>query len=249
MRRPQHAPSGPPGDGPTFRAVPLWSAEPPHTKLHPEDRVGLALISTIIRCKKGEIIQHDGGRANAVFSVVSGMGKLFKVLPGNKMHIVSFLFPDDMFGMAERGLYTHSAMAITDVTLYRIPITLFQALMRQNARLNFQMVAKLCEVMREDQRHAYLLNKKSVVAQLAFFIVLLREKQVDRGGSATNIELTMSRLDIAAYIGISPEAVSRALHELVTRGVIAFRDRHHVTVTESDALEQLAEDREATPER
>ena len=59
--------------------------------------------------------------AATVFNIITGVVKSFKALPDNKQHIVGFLFPNDLIGLAEYGRYVNSAEAVTAVTLYRIP--------------------------------------------------------------------------------------------------------------------------------
>jgi CRP/FNR family transcriptional regulator len=229
--------------GPSLLATPLWSSDPARIALTDDLRVRLSLISTIVRYKKGEIINREDSRADAVFSIISGAAKSCKTLPNNEQHVAGFLFPHDIFEFAEHGRYMHSTFAITDVVLYRLPVTLLEATMRQDPGLEFQFIVKVCHHLRDVQRHAYFLSKRSAIAQAAFFIQIMADRQTARGDESDEIYLPMTRSDIAAYVGLSAEAASRAFRDLMRRGAVAFPDRHHATISNRTMLDQIAADR------
>ena len=238
----QHPPSGPhaqPFDGPTLVAIPSWSTEPLTTSLSAEDRTNLAQISTVVHFRRGDLI-HGEERANAIYIVITGAAKSFKILESGHTHITGFLFRDDFIGMAERGVFIETASAITEVSAHRIPIAALERLILNNPSLSFQIVTKILHRMRDLQRHAYLLNMKSARARIGYFLKMMIIQQAVREGCTPEIYLPMARTDIATYIGISPEAVSRALRELAMMGAIAFFDRHHAVITNSVVLDQVA---------
>ena len=230
-----------PIDGPTLVAIPQWSTELPTSSLSAEDRANLAQISTIVHFRRGDLI-HGEDRANAIFIIINGAAKSFKIFENRHMHVTGFLFNDDFVGMAERGMFIESASAITEVSAYRIPVIALERIILSNPSFSFQIMTKISHRMRDLQRHSYLLNKKSARAKVAFFLKMMVIQQAIREGCAHDVYLPMARTDIAAYIGISPEAVSRALRELAMMGAIAFRDRHHAVITNSVVLDQVAAD-------
>jgi CRP-like cAMP-binding protein len=135
-------PSGPPGGGPSIIVPDLWiTGEKPGHPLTEDERALLAVIATVSRYKKGETIYREGEEAAAVFNIITGVVKSFKVLPENKQHVVGFLFPNDLIGLAEYGSYVNSAEAVTAVTLYRIPTKALETRLRQNARWTLRSLA------------------------------------------------------------------------------------------------------------
>jgi len=238
--------SGPPGGGPSIIVPDLWiPGESPGHPLRDDERALLAVIATVSRYKKGESIYREGEEAATVFNIITGVVKSFRVLPDNKQHIVGFLFPNDLIGLAEYGSYVNSGEAVTDVTLYRIPTKALEIRLRQNAKLDFEVIGKLCHILREAQHHAFLMSKHRATARVGLFIQFLETLQAAQREITEEIYLMMTRSDIGAYLGISPEAVSRSFRELASRGAIAFRDRRHLKIIDRALLEAaIAENQE-----
>src|SRR5664279_6530252 len=107
--------------GPAIRGVDPWapSAGKMRQLLSSEERARLAVLSSIVRFNKGEEIYREGEHADAVFNIITGVVKAYKTAPDGSEHITAFLFPDDLFGLAEEGRYTNSAKAITPLAVYR----------------------------------------------------------------------------------------------------------------------------------
>jgi CRP-like cAMP-binding protein len=228
----------PPRRGPSIMVPALWTAgENSGRPLTAEEQALLSVISTVVRLRRRERIYAEGDRADAVFNVITGVVKSYRTLPDGRQHIVGFLFADDLIGLAQNGSYVNSAEAVTAATLYRIPTTPLQARLRNYPDLDVQVISKLCHELREAQRHAVLLSEQHAVAKVALFLQMLETHQASRGESAGEVYLQMTRRDIAAYVAITPEAVTRSLRDLVSRGAIAFRDRRHVQIINRARLE------------
>jgi CRP/FNR family transcriptional regulator len=233
-----HAPAN---GGPSIVAPALWTPDAAHP-LNAEERALLAVIATVVRFSKGETIFEAGDHADAVFNIISGVVKSYRDLAEEKQHIVGFLFPNDLVGLAENGEYVNSAEAVTAVTLYRIPTRALEPRLRRHPNLDFQIIAKLCHELRETQRHAFILSKQRAIAKIGLFIQMLETQQAAREQIMEEVYLPMTHLDIAAYVGISPEAVSRSFRELALRGAITFRDRRHVKIIDRAQLEAVIAD-------
>jgi len=230
--------SADPRSGPTIMIPALWSSgENSGRPLTVQEQALLAVISTVVRFKRGERIYAEADRADAVFNIITGVAKSYRTLPDGRQHIVSFLFADDLIGLAQNGLYVNSAEAVTTATLYRIPTAPLQARLRNYPDLDFQVISKLCHELREAQRHAVLLSEQHAIAKVGLFLQMLETHQAARGEGAGEVYLQMTRRDIAAYVAITPETVTRSLRDLVRRGAIAFRDRRHVQIINRARLE------------
>ncbi|MBI2738993.1 MAG: Crp/Fnr family transcriptional regulator [Rhodospirillales bacterium] len=228
--------------GPSTVAVDPWAPTNPSTGRLPqlltdEERAQLAIIASVVRFKKGDEIYRSGGRAEAIFNIVSGVVKCYCDSDAN--HIASFLFPNDVFGLSAEGVYTNSARAITPVTAYRLPTAALRGRLSKSAVLGYHVICKLCQELRQAQRHAFLLAQRHADAKIAMFIEMLRQLQVAKGGSSTEIYVPMDRSDIGEYVGLSLAAVSRTFRSLVTHGIIQTRDRRHVKVADRAAFENI----------
>jgi CRP-like cAMP-binding protein len=94
-----------------------------------------------------------------------------------------------------------------------------------NADLDVDIIIKLCEELREAQRHAVLLAQKRAVTRLAMFLDLQEHLQTARAESVSEIHLPMDRSGIAAYLGLTLAAVSRAFRTLVSKKIISCRNQ------------------------
>jgi CRP/FNR family transcriptional regulator len=207
--------------------------------LTPRQRQQLLDISTVIKVPKGHFFFREGQAAEAVFVCRTGAVKAFRELPSGAKRIKSFLFPRDLFGLAEAGHYVNTARALMPSSCYRIDMEQLVELLQRDAALEFQFLVKLTHEIRESQRRVIMLARKDAIGRLAMFFVMLRDRQVDSKGSNL-VSLPMSRSDIAGFVGHSLETVSRATTRLVKQGMIAFDGRHRLRILDSGRLERIA---------
>ncbi len=224
--------------GPSLRAVDPWLPGK-HQLLSDDERARLAAISSIVRFKKGEKIYSHGETAQAIFNVISGLVKIYKSSPDGGEYVSAFLYPEDLFGLAEEGHYVSSARAITPAAVYSLPLKALQTRLSKDADLELHVIAKLCHELRQAQRHALLLTRRHALSKLAMFLQLQEHVQ-SAYNAPPEIYLPMDRSDIADYVNVSRSAVSRGFRSLVDRGVIKCRDRRHVKVLDRKALDLLA---------
>jgi CRP-like cAMP-binding protein len=194
------------------------------------DRAELALPSSFVRFRKGEPLYRAGERAEALFSIVSGVVKAYTMLPDGAQHIVAFLFADDLVGSVQNGTHTNSSEALTAVTAYRMPMVAINARIRSDPDLQFHLISQLSHELHQAQVHAFLLSRQRAITRIGLFLRMLEAHQGAARGSLQEIYMPMKRSDIGAYAGISLEAVGRSFGTLVNRGAIAIRDRRHVQI-------------------
>jgi CRP-like cAMP-binding protein len=242
-------PANAPNGGPSVSATALWGTNGGLRMqlLTDTERAELAVISSIVRFSKGTQIYRHGATADSIFSLVRGVAKTYRSLPDNTEHITAFLFPDDLIGLMEEGKYVNSAEAVTPVVAYRIPVTALKTRLQKDAELEFHLISKIVHELREAQRHAFLLSRHRAVTKIALFLKMLENYQTARGENIDDIYLPMTRSDIADYVGMSLEAVTRSFHLLESKHILAFRNRRHVKIIDQPHLETMALARRAPP--
>ncbi len=211
-----------------------------HQLLSEDERAQLANIASIVRFEKGDLIYREGDVADTVFNVASGLVTAYRALVSGE-HVISFLYQGDLFGLSEEGHYSNSVRAATSVIAYKMPLGALRRILGANPALDVDLIVKLCEGLREAQRHAILLTQKRAATRLAIFLDLQERLQEGRGESAHEIHLPMDRSSIAAYLGVTLAALGRAFRTLRAKGVISCRNRHHVKVLDRGAFNRLAE--------
>jgi CRP-like cAMP-binding protein len=230
------------GRGPAIRAVPLMSADNITIQLlSPKQRQQLLSISTRVHFKKGQVIYRRGATGAWLYFCQEGIVKTYQDLPSGTRRITAFLFPFDMFGLAEAGRYVNAAQAVTPVSCYRVEKEVLSAILQQDAALEFQFLCKLTHELRKGQRRAMMLGRRDTVGRLAMFLLMMRHHVPD-GVAANVIPLPMSRSDIAGFLGQSLESISRATAELSRRGLVQFNGRSAARVLDIPGLERLAAD-------
>jgi CRP/FNR family transcriptional regulator, anaerobic regulatory protein len=168
-----------------------------------DDRVRLTAAGSIVHFNKGGQIYQQGTSAGAAFNIISGVVKAYRTGADGSEHIVAFLFPEDVFGLAEGARYTNSTTALTPVTAFQIAVPALRSKLTRDAALDFHVICKLCQELRDAQQHSLLLARRQAVPKLAAFLEMLEQHQSARGGG--DIYLPMNRWRIRRPVPRSGE--------------------------------------------
>lgn len=226
---------------PQLRAVPFLKAPDAETiRLTDRQRQELTRIGTRVRLPARMVIYHADSPAEWVFSVAEGAVKSYRELPSGRRAVCAFLFVQDLFGLAQSGRYVNTAQAITGVTLYRLPVNELAVLLRHDGDLQFHFLGKVTHELRESQRRSIIINRRDAAGRLAMFIVLMREHTHGSPKNQLDVPLPMTRSDIADFLGLSLETVSRAAAELERRRLVAFEQRHLARIMDPARLARVA---------
>jgi CRP-like cAMP-binding protein len=204
-------------------------------------RQQVAAIATRVRLGPRGVIYREDSTAGWVYNIASGVVKSYRDLPSGKRRIAAFLFPEDIFGLAENGRYVNTAQAVTEVRLYRIPLDCLQRLFIRDGDLQLQFLCKVTHALRQFQRQKIVLTRRDAAGRVAMFLSMLERRAADAGPAAT-ITVPMSRSDIASYLGLSLEAVSRATAMLTRRRTLEFVDRHTARILDRARFDRLVAD-------
>ncbi len=221
---------------PALQATPfLPPIRPEAPLLTDSQRARLAAIATRVRVAPRAVIYREESPATSVFINAEGVVKAFKDMPSGRRLVTAFLYPADVFGLAENGLYIRTAQAVTHAMLYQFDVQVLVETLKSDGDLQFKFLCKLTHELREAQRQTIAIGRRDAVGRLAMFIRQL-ERQHD---GAHDLDLPMSRSDIASYLGLSLESVSRASRALERRGIVCFPARHLVRIVDPVKFEQL----------
>jgi CRP/FNR family transcriptional regulator len=192
------------------------------------DQPALAAIGATRRLEAGETLFYEGDPAKDVFSLTDGMLKLYKLMGDGRRQITGFLVPGDFLGLAFSDTYIYTAEAVVPVAVCRFPRSRFLQLLDGMPDLEKELLARASSELAEAQDQMLLLGRKTARERLASFLLRLADRR--RNCEPEAIPLPMSRTDIADYLGLTIETVSRAFTQLRVDGVIALSDAHHFTV-------------------
>jgi CRP-like cAMP-binding protein len=224
--------------GPSLRAIPFGPGNVAVGLLSTGQRSQIASIAASVEFPRGRVIYREGSNASFVFIIASGIVKSFRDLPSGRRRVMSFLFADDLFGIAQGGQYMNSAQAITPVTLYRLRVATLADTLRRDGDLAFQFLCKATHELRVALRHTLIVTRRDALGRVTMFLRLLEQNSL--AGNDATIEVPMSRVDAANYLGLSLEAVSRALSRLERSGIISFEGRRRMRVLDRTRFEKIA---------
>ena len=182
-------------------------------------------------------VYREGDEARWVFAISEGAVKSYHELRSGRRLVACFLFGRDLFGLAENGRYLNTVETLVRTTLYRLPVGDLATLLKQDAAMQFTFLAKVTHELRGAQRRSTLMTRRDAAGRLAMFIAQMGERlEPDAKGA---ISLPMSRSDIAGFIGLSLESVSRAAAVLERRQLVVFEGRHRVRIIDPAAFAVL----------
>jgi len=182
----------------------------------------LTRLSQRVRLNSRSPLFSEGDRADSVFNVSEGTIRLSKLLPDGRCQIVGFALPGDFIGIAPNGCYGFSADAIEPVKVCRLLKEPFARFVENKPR----MLQRMNDFARQElvlaQGHMVSLGRRSAKEKVAAFLIGWRNRLLRIGRATKTIYLPMSRQDIADYLGLTVETVSRTLTRLERDGVIAI---------------------------
>jgi len=217
------------------QAYALKSAATPTPALnsasHDEDEVKLIGVAKSYR-REREIFA-EGDSTELVYKVVSGAVRSLRLLSDGRRQITHFYLPGDIFGVEFGGGRRAGAEALCDAVVVVARRSSVACEPEQTMRLWRHAISEL----QRSEDHVLTLGRRSATERLARFLVDL----ADRLGGGDVFDLPMSRQDIADYLGLTIETVSRTLTQLQANRLIELQGCRRVRFPDREALEALCE--------
>jgi CRP/FNR family transcriptional regulator, nitrogen fixation regulation protein len=180
------------------------------------------------------VIYSENSPANYLYVVIGGTVRTYKSLSNGRRQIRSFYMPGDMFGLETGEEHAFSAEAITDVELLVIKRSAVVALASRDHSIAHHLWRLTSRELEHVRRHVLLLVQ-SAQERVAGFLL----EMANRVPAGNEVELPMSRQDIADYLGLTIETVSRTLTHLEKTAAIARPTSRRVVLRSRSALSQL----------
>lgn len=196
---------------------------------------GLVLQGTRMRHRRNEEIFGQGERAEYVYRVVSGAVRTIRFGSDGRRQILAFHLPGDVFGLEAGANHTLSAEAVADAEVSVIRRSLVETAATESTVAAQALLALMQRELHNAQEHALVLGRKGAGERVAAFLLQL----TDRVSARSEIDLPMPRADIADYLALTIETVSRAFTQMERDNTIALPSSRHVVVRDRSALELL----------
>lgn len=196
------------------------------------------LVEHIGPFREGEHIFREGDDFNAIAAVRGGMVKTYVVDSNGDEQVLGFFLPGEVIGLnaIHHAKYPCNAIALDTTMLCRFSFPKMALLAGKMPGLQ----AQLFRLLSQDIGKAALLSGDySADQRMAAFLVSLSRRYAARGFSAKRFHLTMSRTDMANYLRLAPETVSRVLRRFQAEGLIQV-ERREIELSLLDQLQQMA---------
>ncbi len=199
------------------------------------------LVKERVHLKKGESLYRHGDPLSSVYSVRFGTLKTEYALEDGRQQVIGFHLPGEIIGLdgIGEGQYQSEAIAVEESEVCIIRYEAFEDLARQIPALQQQFHRILSRELTQDQRHLLSLGTMRAEERLAAFLLNLSQRLAARGYLNHEFDLPMSRVEIASYLGIQIETVSRMLSRFAESGLVQIKQRH-IKLIDVDGLYELA---------
>ena len=209
--------------------------------LDDDDQRRLASIMTQQQLAEGRTIFSEADPAEYVFNVTSGAVKVYKLLPDGRRQITGFLFPGDFLGLTHNELYAYTAEALMPITVCRFSRRRLEALLDEFPTLERRLLGMASHELAAAQDQMVLLGRKTARERLISFLLNLSRAQERHGLQDNPVDLPMGRADIADYLGLTIETVSRTFTQLKKDGLIQLLEGGAVRLVKTESLQSEAD--------
>ncbi|HAT40439.1 MAG TPA: Crp/Fnr family transcriptional regulator [Rheinheimera sp.] len=193
-----------------------------------------------IAAEAGDYVMQEGIDAEYLFIPTSGVMLIERASSSNFRHVYAFVFPGNLFGISSESRYPYSVKALAPVSLLRIKRTHLDQLMRTDpavARLFYEIATRIISFLISN---LYMLGQKTAVQRVCYFLLDFQRM----GNFGNELFVPMTRKDIACYLGISEETVSRAFTRLKQLQLIDVKSQYFIELLDVSRLEQCCQERD-----
>jgi CRP/FNR family transcriptional regulator len=200
----------------------------------------LERIMTVTSVEGGMMVHEEGAPRLKVYSLTTGMLRVYSDLVDGRRQIAGFLLPGDYLGLADDTVYSQSVDAVVDSTLCTFAVRDMDDLMHRFPALKDRLYDLTRTALKQARDSQMMLGRLAPVEKLASFLLLLSDRHARLGNSADVLRLDMGRMDIADHLGLTIETVSRSFTKLRAQNLIRLPDSNSVEIVDRRALTAVA---------
>lgn len=192
---------------------------------------------------RGDHLFRTGESFDRVFKVRSGAVKTYVILQNGDEQVIGFHTPGDVVGLdaIEPGRYVCNALVLDTSSVCPLPFDQLCRLSLRSAEIQERLLRRMSRKIKDHEGLLLILGQKTAEQRMAAFLLHHARRQRELGLSPVEINLPMSRADIASYLALAVETVSRVLTRLQEAGVLAVQ-RSRVRILDLEGLASIAEE-------
>jgi len=223
-------------------SVALLKQCPLFAGLREEDLKRINGIALPRQVGKREVLFSEGEEAKGFYVILSGKVKLYKISPEGKEQILHMVSAPDAFAEAAlflEGSYPAFAEALVDSQLLFFPKRNFVHLIEKHPQLSINMIVSLSHFLRKFASLIEELSLKEVSSRVAKYLMDLSLKSARDGKNSKEVDLDLSKTQLASKLGTISETLSRTLSKMKTKGVINV-NKNRILILNRELLEEMA---------
>lgn len=194
----------------------------------------LGLIGAPMRFARNAEVYGEDEPAEYLYQVISGAVRTYRMLDDGRRQVIAFYLPGDIFGVEAGEVHLSSAEAIGESQVLVVKRSSLMARAEREKELSRQLWMLTVRELQRVQQHSLVLIKNAEERVAGFLL-----EMANRCSGNAAIELPMSRQDIADYLGLTIETVSRTFTQLVQSGAIALETSRRIQFRDRAALSRL----------
>ena len=179
------------------------------------------VFSSEFRYRRDAEIYGEAEPAEFIYQIVEGAVRSYKLLSDGRRQIGAFHLPGDIFGLENGNVYRLTTEAIVDTTVWLLKRQSLEDAAEGDASVTHDLLRLTTKHLQHAEDHLLLLGRQTASEKVAAFLC----EMDGRLSSATVMALPMYRRDIADYLGLTVEPISRALSMLRDRGILSFKSQ------------------------
>jgi len=207
------------------------------TKCEQQD---LEAIVSHRRLERGQMLVGEGDTPKYAYGILSGGLKLFKCLRDGRTQMTGYLIPGDFLGLPPRGAYPYSVEAYAETILCQFPISSLQKVFERHPRLRSWLHEITYDDLAAAQEHMLLLGRKTMMERVCTFLVGLLNRVEEMKGPVDRLTIPLLRNEIAEYLGVTMETVSRSFSRLQRAGLITIEHTNLFRIHDRAELKAIA---------
>ncbi len=209
----------------------------------------LAMMNAISRqrvLQPGEPILSAGDTISWFGNIVTGAVKLTKLLSDGRQQIVGLQFPPDFLGRAFKERSPYFAEAATEVELCIFPKPAFEKILKEKPDMEFRLFQDTLDELDAARDWMLLLGRKTAAEKVASFLHMIARRSPmigcahHNGGDEIRFQMPLSRSEIADYLGLTIETVSRQIGRLKSDGVLQLHATREFSVLDMQRLAEVS---------
>jgi CRP/FNR family transcriptional regulator len=207
----------------------------------PDDLARQLIVGTIRTYRSRELLFCEGDRATCVYKIEAGNVCVYKLMRDGRRQVIDFAFSGDVIGLGALGEHAVCAQATTMTHVLCIPVSILHRAIQQDACLSLKLYEAMSRELLAARELVCTVGQRRAPERVAGFLIALSRRARRCGESGDVIVLPMTRGDIADFLGLTIETVSRTFTKFRARGLIELRRGATVTIRDAKALADLAE--------